>query len=118
MQQASWRCNFASCKVASTGRGNPILCKAESSPSTTTTEIVIAATFFYFYFLVARGPSREFHKTEQGNTNNYYIYIFFLFVIDLCSPKRGWAVPRSSAILGQPAERAKQASVHVPDRKN
>ena len=33
-------------------------------------------------------------------------------------PLRGWATPGGTAIPGQPVERAKQASIHVPWLKN
>ncbi len=42
----------------------------------------------------------------------------FLCISDKKSPQGGWAAPRGTAILGQPVEQAKQASVHVPNHKN
>ena len=55
---------------------------------------------------------------HQGITIMNIIHCFRIIMLNLlCSPKRGWAALRSSAILRQPAEWVKQASDHIPSLK-
>ena len=53
---------------------------------------------------------------SAGSTMPMHTVSCLYFVMNF--PQRGWAAPRSSAILGQPVEGAKQASVHLPGEKN
>ena len=61
-----------------------------------------------------RGGKSEKKKKKGWGGSNEYIYSVLLQIV----PQGGWAAPRSTAILGQPVGRAKQASIHVPRYKN